>query len=56
VIPLLAAALLGSAATVTPGPEREAYRIDGKTSRLTVETETTGLSSMFGPRSPVRRP
>jgi len=48
VIPLLAAALLASAATVTPGPTRDAYRIDGKTSRLSVETATTGLSSMFG--------
>jgi len=31
-----------------PAPLRAVYTIDSKTSRLTVETETAGLSSMFG--------
>jgi polyisoprenoid-binding protein YceI len=36
-------------ATAVPAdPGRVAYAIDSKTSRLTVETETVGLSSMFG--------
>lgn len=59
-VPLSAAALLGGAAYVvlpgTPGATdprpaattRAEYRLDGKGSRLTVETETVGLSSMFG--------
>jgi polyisoprenoid-binding protein YceI len=34
--------------TVTPVAPRAEYKIDGKTSRLTVETETVGLASMFG--------
>ena len=44
VLCVVAAALVAGAATAP----RDAYRLDGKTSRLTVETETTGLSSMFG--------
>jgi len=36
----------GASLAATPGGI--AYKIDNKTSRLTVETETTGLSSMFG--------
>jgi polyisoprenoid-binding protein YceI len=31
-----------------PASARATYKIDSKSSRLTVETETTGLSSMFG--------
>jgi hypothetical protein len=34
--------------TVAPAPVRAEYSFDGKTSRLTVETETVGLASMFG--------
>jgi polyisoprenoid-binding protein YceI len=37
----------GSAQTPTPAAAVE-YRVDAKTSRLTVETETVGLASMFG--------
>jgi polyisoprenoid-binding protein YceI len=58
-IGLSAATLLGTTAYLTrPGlpaaspakstEVRTEFRIDGKTSRLTVETETVGLSSMFG--------
>jgi len=59
-VPLSAAALLGGAAfVVLPGAPgatdprpvattRAEYKLDGKGSRLTVETETVGLSSMFG--------
>jgi polyisoprenoid-binding protein YceI len=36
------------AAPARPAPVRVEYKIDGKTSRLSVETETVGLSSMFG--------
>jgi len=32
----------------TPGAPRAAFQVDAKTSRLTVETETVGLASMFG--------
>lgn len=54
------AALLGSAVSLAPSRAADAepakpaaaarteLRIDAKTSRLTVETETVGLSSMFG--------
>src|SRR6478752_3244384 len=35
-------------ASLAATPGGTAYKIDSKTSRLTVETETTGLSSMFG--------
>ena len=56
-IPTLWVAACATIATSLPGngqsdrstaPARTAYRIDSKTSRLTVETETAGLSSLFG--------
>jgi len=47
-LPILGTAVLGSAANVTSGLTGAPYTIDSKTSRLTIETETTGLSSMFG--------
>jgi polyisoprenoid-binding protein YceI len=37
----------GGARTVAPADAVE-YRVDAKTSRLTVETETVGLASLFG--------
>jgi len=43
--PLLWIVACASVAAATPGIT---YKIDSKTSRLTVETETSGLSSMFG--------
>jgi polyisoprenoid-binding protein YceI len=54
-LPLSAAALLGGTAVIArPGTPnagaaaRAESKVDEKTSRLTVETETVGLSSMFG--------
>jgi polyisoprenoid-binding protein YceI len=59
-LPVSATAVLGlvayvvlpgglSAETVKPAAATaDEYRIDGKASRLTVETETVGLSSLFG--------
>src|SRR5437763_6475998 len=43
----LATALVVSVVSIAASPRTE-YRIDGKRSRLSVETETVGLSSMFG--------
>ncbi len=43
-----AASAPGSPRTTPPATARAAYRIDSTTSRLTVQTETAGLSSIFG--------
>jgi polyisoprenoid-binding protein YceI len=38
----------GNAQAPTPATATVEYRVDAKTSRLTVETETVGLASLFG--------
>jgi polyisoprenoid-binding protein YceI len=48
VLPLAIAALLCAGARLAAQAARAELHFDAKTSRLTVETETVGLSSMFG--------